>query len=151
MGDTVGTPKILFPPQLLKLGIMKQFVTALDKESAALKFLQNFSKLSVANVNAVVFVGPQIKKNIDCKKFPKKLTRTEKPAWNRFVVMALDFPGNHQAESCVELVETLVKNYSKMGCRMPLKAHILEAHLEGEHGCVLSGARRAIPSGYIGL
>jgi hypothetical protein len=38
------------------------------------------------------------------------------------------FLGKHKAENYVELVEILVKNYSKMGCRMSLKVHILDAH-----------------------
>ena len=29
----------------------------------------------------------------------------------------------------MELVQTLVKNYQAMGCRMSLKVHILDAHL----------------------
>src|SRR6218665_297222 len=38
--------KVLMPPLHIKLGLIKQFVTALDKESAAFKYLQDlFQKL----------------------------------------------------------------------------------------------------------
>ena len=30
----------------------------------------------------------------------------------------------------MQLVQTLVKNYAKIGCRMFLKVHILDAHLD---------------------
>lgn len=45
---------------MIKLGLMKQFVTALNKESAAFEYLQVFfQKLSETKVKAGVFVGPQ--------------------------------------------------------------------------------------------
>ena len=47
----VDPQKVLMPPLHIKLGLMKQFVTALDKESAAFKYLQDFfPKLSEAKV-----------------------------------------------------------------------------------------------------
>ncbi|MGH0180896.1 UNVERIFIED_CONTAM: hypothetical protein FKN15_005291 [Acipenser sinensis] len=95
------------PPLHIKLGLMKQFVRALDKESAAFKYLQDFfPKLSEAKVKAGVFVGPQIKKILECNEFPKKLTSKEKAAWNSFVAVVRGFLGNHKAENYVELVET---------------------------------------------
>lgn len=127
----VDPRKVLMPPLHIKLGLMKQFVRALDKESAAFKYLQDFfPKLSEAKVKAGVFVGPQIKKILECNEFPKKLTSKEKAAWNSFVAVVRGFLGNHKAENYVELVETLVKNYGTMGCRMSLKVHILDAHLD---------------------
>ncbi|XP_058885016.1 uncharacterized protein LOC131737778 [Acipenser ruthenus] len=127
----VDPRKVLMPPLHIKLGLMKQFVRALDKESAAFKYLQDFfPKLSEAKVKAGVFVGPQIKKILECNEFPKKLTSKEKAAWNSFVAVVQGFLGNHKAQNYVELVETLVKNYGTMGCRMSLKVHILDAHLD---------------------
>jgi hypothetical protein len=62
---------------------MKQFGTALDKESAAFEYLRDFfPKLPEAKFKAGVFVGPQIKKILECKEFPKMLTTKEKAAWN---------------------------------------------------------------------
>lgn len=56
---------------------MKQNVWALDKESAAFKYLHDFfPKLSAAKVDASGFVGPKIKV-MEIKEFPK-LTKTEK-------------------------------------------------------------------------
>jgi hypothetical protein len=67
----VDPRKVPMPPLYIKLGLMKQFVTALDKESAAFEYLRDFfPKLSEAKVKAGVFVGPQIKKILECKEFP---------------------------------------------------------------------------------
>ncbi|XP_076326643.1 uncharacterized protein LOC143233815 isoform X1 [Tachypleus tridentatus] len=74
----VDLQKVLFPPLYIKLGLMKQFVTALDKESAAFKYLRDFfPELSEAKVKADVFIGPQIKKILECTESPKKLSRKE--------------------------------------------------------------------------
>jgi len=101
---------------------MKQFVAALDKESAAFKHPQHlFPKLSEAKVKAVVFARLQIKKVIECQEFPKFLRAKENEAWISFVQVVKGFLENHKAENYIELVEILVKNYSKMGCRMILK------------------------------
>jgi hypothetical protein len=84
---------------------MKQFGTALDKESAAFEYLRDFfPKFSEAKVKAGVFVGPQIKKILECKEFPKILTTKEKAAWNSFVAVVRGFLSNHKAENYVELV-----------------------------------------------
>ena len=77
----VDPKKVLMPPLHIKLGLMKQFVTALDKESAAVKYLEEFfPKLSEAKVKAGIFVGPQIKKIVECQQFPNTLTEVQKAA-----------------------------------------------------------------------
>ena len=89
-----------------------------------------FRKLSEAKVKAGIIVGPQIKKIIECDEFAKLLNRKQKKASNRFVAVFHGFLGNYKAENYVQLVQALIKNYTKMGCRMSLKVHILDAHLE---------------------
>lgn len=49
---------------------------------------------------------------------------------NSFVAVVQGFLGNHKAENYVELVETMVKNYGKMCCRMALKIHIPDTNLD---------------------
>ncbi|KAA0185759.1 hypothetical protein HAZT_HAZT010330 [Hyalella azteca] len=110
---------------------MKQFVTALDKESVAFKYLQAFfPKLSDAKVKAGVFIGPQVKKIMECSEFAKTLTEKEKKAWKSFVAVVQGFLGNSKADNYAELVETMVNSYGQMGCRISLKVHILDAHLD---------------------
>ncbi|XP_061428563.1 uncharacterized protein LOC133355213 [Lethenteron reissneri] len=127
----VNPQKVLMPPLHVKLGLMKQFVRAVDKESVAFKYLQDFfPTLSEVKVKAGIFVRPQIKMILECNEFHKKLTSKEKVAWNSFVAVVRGFLGNHMVENYVELVETSVKNYGTMGCTMSLKVHILDAHLD---------------------
>jgi len=108
--------KVLMPPLHIKLDLIKQFVTALDKGSAAFKYPQDlFPKLSEAKVKAGIFVGQLIKKTIECHKFDNLLNRTEKTTWNSFIAVVHGFLGNHRAENNMQLVQTLIKNYAKMG------------------------------------
>lgn len=44
--------------------------------------------------------------------------------------MVHGFLGNHKAENYEQPVQTLIKNYAKMGCRMSLKVLILDGHLD---------------------
>ncbi|KAL7834776.1 hypothetical protein SRHO_G00290230 [Serrasalmus rhombeus] len=93
----VDPRKVLMPPLQIKLGLIKQFVRALDKESRAFNYLQDlFPKMSEAKIKAGVFVGPQIKNIIECSEFPKKLNRKERAAWNSFVAVVRGFLGYHK-------------------------------------------------------
>ena len=62
--------------------------------------------------------------------FPLLLTEKKKAAWHSFLEVVRGFLGKHKAENYVELVQTLVRKYHEMGCRMSLKVHILDAHLD---------------------
>jgi hypothetical protein len=55
--------KILLPPLHIKLGLMKIFVKAMDRNGSAFKYLaEKISRLSEAKIKQGVFVGPQIHK-----------------------------------------------------------------------------------------
>lgn len=54
----VDPKKILMPLLHIKLGLMKQFVEALNHKSKAFKYLRSFSpKLSKAKIKNVFFIG----------------------------------------------------------------------------------------------
>ena len=58
----VPVDKILLPPLHIKLGLIKQFVTALDRDGETFQEMRSiFLKLSEAKVVAGVFVGPQLR------------------------------------------------------------------------------------------
>ena len=112
------------------MGFIKQFVKALDKNSDAFKHLQNFfTKISEAKIEVGIFVGPQIKKILDCNESLEELT-TERAAWNNFAPVVRGFLGNHKAENYVELLAKLVKTCSKRDCRMSFKVHMIDANLD---------------------
>jgi len=127
----VDPQKVLLPPLHIKLGLMKQFTKALDRESEAFEHLRSkFPGLSEAKIKAGIFVGPQIKELMKSTIFSEKLEYIEEEeAWNSFVAVVEGFLGNHRAENHVELVETMVKKFGEMGCRMSVKLHMLDAHL----------------------
>ena len=55
----VDRSSVILPPLHIKLGLMKQFVNALNKEGACFKYIQDkFSNLSAEKVKRSVFVGP---------------------------------------------------------------------------------------------
>ena len=66
----VPQEQIILPPLHIKLGLFKQFVKALNKESLVFQFLQkNFPNLSEAKIKEGVFVGPLTQKLILNKEF----------------------------------------------------------------------------------
>ena len=96
--------KILLHPLHINLGLIKQFVKALDKNSDAFKHLQNFfTKISRAKIEAGIFAGLQIRKIPDCNEFLEELT-LERAAWNSIAPVVRGFWGNHKAENYVKLV-----------------------------------------------
>lgn len=126
----VEQEKILLPPLHIKLGLIKQFVKALDPTSDAMKYLQNvFPKLSEAKIKGGIFVGPQVKKLLRDDTFISKLLPVQRKAWKSFGDVVNGFLGNHRMDNYRDVVEDLLKNYKSMGCRMSLKLHVLHSHL----------------------
>ena len=66
MHKPLVTSDIIFlPPLHIKLGLFKQFVKALDKESSAFAYLaERFPSLSQAKIKKGIFIGPKIRKNV---------------------------------------------------------------------------------------
>ena len=65
----------------IKLGLIKQFFKALDRNLEAFKYLQNFfPKLFEAKIKPCIFISPQIRKILECAEFFKKLSTTERAA-----------------------------------------------------------------------
>jgi len=55
--------RIQLPPLHIKLGLFKQFVKAMGKDSLAFAYLaENFPSLSQAKIKEGIFIGPQIRK-----------------------------------------------------------------------------------------
>ena len=77
----VNQDKILFPPLQIKLGLIKQFLKALNTNSKCFQYLiYAFPKLSYDEIKAGVFEGPQIRLLVGYKKFVEVITNQEKAA-----------------------------------------------------------------------
>lgn len=127
----VKQEKILMPPLHIKLGLIKQFVKALDPKSEAFAYLKTlFPKLSPAKIKGGIFVGPQVKKLMQDEEFTRNLLPVEKEAWKSFNDVVSGFLGNHKVENYKEVIRRLLDTYKNMGCRMSLKLHVLHSHLE---------------------
>ena len=62
----VDTSKIFLPSLHIKLGLMKDFVNALNKYISSFKHLQMlFAKINMAKLNEGIFVGPDLRKLIE--------------------------------------------------------------------------------------
>ena len=127
----VSADKILLPPLHIKLGLIKQFVTALDPSGETLKEIRSlFPKLSEAKVSAGVFVGPQVRQMFESESLESKMKEKEKRAWTAFKHVVSNFLGNNRADNYKELIEELLNSYQDLGCRMSTKLHYLHSHLE---------------------
>ena len=130
----VPQEKIILPPLHIKLGLFKQFVKALNKDSPVFNFLQAaFPNLSKAKIKEVVFVGPQIRKLLLNDEFDKMLKEEERVAWICFKDICQKFLGSHRAENYDEVVSNLLHSYEVLGCKMSLKVHFLASHLHFFH------------------
>jgi hypothetical protein len=126
----VPSNKILLPPLHIKLGLMKQFVTALDKEGLCFQYLCSlFPRISNQKITAGVFDGPQIRKLMKDLHFVDYMLSTEKAAWLSFKEVVENFLGNSKSVEYEQLVNNMLTNFHQLGCNMSLKVHILHSHL----------------------
>lgn len=127
----VDPKKIILPPLHIKLGLIKNFVKKLKPGSKSVLYLkQKFPRLSEAKIKEGVFIGPQIKKLMQDAEFDKTLDKVEKIAWKSFKDVVDGFLGNNKAKNYESLIAKMLTSYHKMGCRMSLKIHLLDAHLD---------------------
>ena len=92
----VPREKIIFPPLHIKLGLIKQFVKALDKDGQCLKYIcQVFPGLSIEKLKVGIFNGPDIWKLIKDRNFTNNMNQLELNAWQSFVEVVEKFLGNH--------------------------------------------------------
>ena len=73
----VASEKIYLPPLHIKLGLMKKFVNAMDRNGEGFNFLTR-------KIKEGIFVGPQIRELMNDKVFERSLNETEAAVWNSF-------------------------------------------------------------------
>ncbi|KAI6652425.1 hypothetical protein LOD99_7439 [Oopsacas minuta] len=72
----VHTNRIILPPLHIKLGLMKQFINALDKDRYCFKYIRNyFPEISEEKKKARIFEGPQIRKLLWDNSFKDSMKR----------------------------------------------------------------------------
>jgi hypothetical protein len=88
----VNSGVILQPPLHIKLGLFKNFVKAMDKNSAGFHYLkEKFPHVSDAKIKEGIFVGPQIRALTRGEKFEDMLSQVEKSASRSFKNVVQNF------------------------------------------------------------
>ena len=127
----INREKIIFPPLHIKLGLMKQFVKALNTENECFQHIVSvLPALSYEKIKAGVFDGPQIRLLVRDEKFIEKMNDKERNAWMSFVAVMQNFLGNKKSSGYEVLVENLLSAYQQLGCNMSVKLHFLKSHLD---------------------
>lgn len=129
--NLVDPTKVYLPPLHIKLGLMKNWVKALDRDGPGFQYLKSkFPRISEAKIKEGIFVGPQIRELMTDARFDAVLTGVEKAAWDAFKDVVKNFLGNRRAPNWVELVTKLLATYRDFHCNMSLKIHFLDSHLD---------------------
>ena len=81
----IDPAKVFLPPLHIKLGLMKQFVKALNKDGKCFKYIcEKFVHLSDEKLKERIFVGPQIRQLMRDRKFDETMIPIEKKTWIGF-------------------------------------------------------------------
>jgi len=122
---------ILLPPLHIKLGLIKQFVKALNKEGKCFKYLcEVFPALSDAKLKEDIFVGSDIRKLMKDPNFDSTMLSNENEAWTSFKKVCTGFLGNHKDKNYEILVQRMLSAFEKLNCNRSLKIHFLHSHLD---------------------
>jgi hypothetical protein len=127
----VDRERILLPPLHIKLGMMKQFVKALDRNSPCLQYLcTRFTSLSHVKIREGLFDGPQIYRVMMDNTFTDAMTEIEEDTWNAFKEVVKKFLGKIKGPLYIETVRNILDKFKLLGCKMSLKLHFLASHLD---------------------
>ncbi len=128
----VPREKIILPPLHIKLGLIKQYIKALDKNGPCYNFIcQKFPAVSSEKLKADILDGPQIRLLMkDSANFEKCMTDIERLAWKSFVAVTNNFLGNVKAANYEEIVTEMLHNFRNLGCHMSIKVHYLHSHID---------------------
>ena len=77
---------------------MKNIVKCIDKTGRGFEYVRSkFPNVSDAKIKEGIFIGPQIREQMQDKQFDEDLNETERNAWLSFKRICKDFLGNHKA------------------------------------------------------
>ena len=127
----VSNKKILFPPLLhIKLGLMKQFGKALNKEEEGCKYVCTKSpRLTYEKIKAGIFDGPQIQQLLKDERFISTMKTEELNACKAFSDVVKNFLVIVKSPNFREFVENLSQVFQNLQCIMSVKVYFLHNHL----------------------
>ena len=126
----VDRDSILLPPLHIKLGLMKQFFKALDKNGDCFRYIRSrFPGTSYEKVRAEIFDGPQIRTLIRDPAFVLHMTVVESAAWCSYVSVVKEFLGKTKADCYQDIAKQMLTNFQAVGARMSIKIRYIFSHL----------------------
>ena len=127
----VDRGRILLPPLHIKLGLIKQFTKALDKDGDCFTYLyQAFPGLTMEKLKAGIFDSPQIRQLIRDPELENSMNEVELGAWMAFFLVVKNFLGNNKSRNYTELVNNMLTAFRNLGCNMSIKMHYLFSHMD---------------------
>ena len=127
----VDRNRILFSPLHIMLGLIKQFIKALDKDGDCFTNLcQSFPGLTMEKLKGGIFDGPQIRQLIRNPEFENSRNEVELEVWKAFVLVMKNFLGNNKARNYAELVNNMLTAFRNLSCNMNVKMHYLFSHMD---------------------
>ena len=127
----VDPQKVFLPPLHLKLGLIKNFIKAMDKKGSGFKHIVATLGhiVSEAKLKEGVLNGPEIRYLMEDTSFESHLNETESRAWKSFVELCNNFLGNKRSDDYENIVSNMLENFKSHGSRMSLKIHFFHSHL----------------------
>ncbi|KAJ8676853.1 hypothetical protein QAD02_012640 [Eretmocerus hayati] len=96
----VDRDKIVLPPLHIELGIVRNFIKAMNKTGAGVSFLrEKFPRLSEAKLKEGVVVGPDIRKLMLDSGFDAVLNEVELKTWKSVKNVINNYLGNRKSEN----------------------------------------------------
>ena len=127
----VNRYRIILPPFHIKLGLMKQFVKALNKNDDCFSYIvKTFPGLSTEKLNAGIFDGPQIRKLMQDQTFTDHMRVAQRAAWCSYVSGIREFLSNTKPSNYRNLVDVMFQNFQALSAKMSIKLHYLFCHLD---------------------
>ena len=115
----------------LKLGLMKQFMKALDKDGDCFNYIAKpFPDLIMEKLKTGIFDGPQIRKLMQDQTFTAPMTLAERAVWCSYVSVIREFLGNTKASSYRNLADVMLQSFQALGARMSIKLYHLFSPLD---------------------
>lgn len=110
----VDRDRIYLPPFHIKLGLMKNFVKAMDKSGVGFNYLKvKFPRISDAKIKGGIFIGPQIREIMSDNHFDELLKGAELTAWKSLKDVAYNFLGYHKASKLCQTGSVNVRGISE--------------------------------------
>ena len=99
----------------IKLGLIKLFAKALNKEGKYFEYLQQkFPNIPDAKVHEDVFDGPQIYKMLNDQNFIKVMNKKETAEWTSFKNVVETFLDNQKRKNFKKIVADLVETLESL-------------------------------------